>query len=221
MVNSRRSAWSQALDGAPLTAGILASCALCTLTAWYGPPQAYRALVPSTSDGPWLMAIGLLTSALVHGDLFHIVFNGFWVLDIGTRIERARGMRSVLLFSVVAAMFSGTVQWMSTGRLGIGYSGVVYALVGWAWASPLTRMPQAHLAARRAMPLLFLWGLVCIGFTLNGSMAVANGGHFGGLGIGVAIGACTGASWARRAGVMVLLCAGAVMWVTVARQVGF
>ena len=85
-------AWSEALDGAPLTAGILASCVLCTLAAWYGPPQAYRALVPSTSDGPWLMALGLLTSALVHGDLFHIVFNGFWVLDIGTRIERARGI---------------------------------------------------------------------------------------------------------------------------------
>ena len=71
------------------------------------------------------------------------------------------------------------------------------------------------------MPLLFLWGLVCIGFTLNGSMAVANGGHFGGLGVGVAIGACTGASWAKRAGVVGLLGAGAVVYVSIARQVGF
>lgn len=133
---------------------------------------------------PW----ALITWAFVHFEIWHIFFNLYALWILGGNIERDIGPLRYTIFIVVAAWFSSSAQ-LATGHTGIGLSGVIYALFGFAWIGrhnlPNTR-PYMHQGTINQM---LGWLVLCVIFTALKWMHIGNAAHFGGLIFGVIIGA--------------------------------
>ena len=74
----------------------------------------------------------LITPIFVHGDALHIVFNMWWLFDLGSMVEsrQSTGLYAVLV--LVFAAGSNLAQYLWSGPLFFGMSGVVYGLIGYA-----------------------------------------------------------------------------------------
>lgn len=142
----------------------------------------------------------LITPVLLHFHPFHLLFNAFWLRDLGVPSERFLGSRQYSFFLLWSALASNLAQLV----LGLspnfgGLSGVVYALVGFLWARGTfdrrsgIRMPTGW--------VVFLVGWMVIGFTglLDGLLggSVANWAHLGGFAAGVIYG-YIGAMFAKQ-----------------------
>lgn len=125
----------------------------------------------------------LFTPMLLHFGFFHLVFNAFWLLDLGAAIERFQGTARFSLFIALCAAASNLAQFQFGGTPSFGgLSGVVYALVGYLW----TRGRYDPLAGIGVPPQLvrFFGAWMLLGFTglldqLVGPMA--NYCHTGGF----------------------------------------
>jgi GlpG protein len=126
----------------------------------------------------------LITPIFVHGDALHIVFNMWWLFDLGSMVEsrQSSGLYAVLV--LVFAAGSNLAQYLWSGPLFFGMSGVVYGLIGYIWirgkfdpGSGLFLHPQVLVPA-------IIWFF--LGWT--GLMHMANMCHAGGLVIGMAWG---------------------------------
>ncbi len=133
---------------------------------------------------PW----ALITSAFVHFEIWHIFFNLYWLWLLGGPLERDIGALPWALFVFVAAWVSSSMQ-LSTGDTGIGLSGVVYALFGFAWMGR-DKLPNTRPIVHDGTVNTFLvWFVLAIILTKLGWMNIGNAAHFGGLIFGVGIGA--------------------------------
>ncbi|TNE91475.1 MAG: rhomboid family intramembrane serine protease [Deltaproteobacteria bacterium] len=183
--------WQVRARRTPLTSGVLVACAVVTAVWHSGGPLAVLArewLVASSAELLQGRVWTLWTSALVHGDIIHLAFNGFWLWDLGGPLEIEFGRRGWIRFSLAAAAVASIAQILWGGSMGIGYSGVVYALAGLVYAAPEGRFPYCQSLVRRNWGLLVLWAVVCVGFEIAGTWGVANGAHLGGLAFGLAVG---------------------------------
>ncbi len=148
-------------------------------------------------DGAWW---ALVTSAFVHFDVFHFLFNAFWVWRLGARVEREIPWPLMLALVVGGAATSSAAQIAWSGSTGVGFSGVLYVLVGFQWAArhrfPAFDAPQAAKDAR----LLGGWAVLCVlsEFVPVLPFAIANGAHLGGLAFGLAVGGALYGSAVRR-----------------------
>ena len=73
-------------------------------------------------NGAWW---GLVTSAFVHIEIWHLAFNMFWLWSLGSRLERAIGSWPFLGFCLMSAFVSSSLQLAVSDATGIGASGVV------------------------------------------------------------------------------------------------
>lgn len=147
---------------------------------------AYPGHLPSLHI--WSGALwGLWTPIILHADWLHLLLNVVFLLYFGRLTEVVLRRRGYLAFLVVAGAVSSTVEIGLTDQTGVGISGVVYALFGFAWwMRPVHRL--FALAVSRQMVVLMLVGMVlCVPLTLMGQLHVANGAHFGGLFFGVGV----------------------------------
>ncbi len=78
---------------------------------------------------------GLVGSAFIHYDFFHAVFNMYWLVKLGSLMERGLGSLKTAAFFIVAAFVSSSYQLVIGGAAGIGFSGVVYAMAGFMWGA--------------------------------------------------------------------------------------
>lgn len=152
-------------------------------------------LVPVKALGGSLHAVGdisalwrgqpwrIVTPIFLHFGFLHIVFNMWWLKDLGTAIERVFSPAYLVGFVLVTAVFSHLTQYYFIGP-GIfgGMSGVVYGLFGFIWVrgrldpSFPYRMPQGL--------VIFMMIWLALGFT-GWVGPIANGVHGGGLVVGV------------------------------------
>ena len=75
----------------------------------------------------------LITPIFLHFGFFHIIFNMFWLHDLGSLIENRRGTGHFVAFILLAAIISNIAQYCVSGPNFGGMSGVVYALFGYVW----------------------------------------------------------------------------------------
>lgn len=129
-------------------------------------------------DGGWW---ALVTSALVHFEMWHLVFNVYWLWVLGIRCERAIGSLPMLAFFVASAFVSSSAQLATSGATGIGASGVVYAMFGFMWLSRERHPSFAAVLDRRTIRIFVLWLFGCIALTGLGIWNVGNAAHVGGL----------------------------------------
>ena len=137
----------------------------------------------------------LLTPVFLHFGLMHIVFNALWLWELGRRIERHGGALELLAVVTLTGAAGNIFQYLShPDALFGGMSGVIYGLLGYAWAwnrvSPANKieLPPGVLG------FMMVWLLVCLsGFVeAAGFGAIANAAHVTGLVTGVMIGAAAG-----------------------------
>lgn len=83
--------------------------------------------------------------ALVHLSLMHIVMNGFWWWVLGREVEIRDGHFTLIWLTLVMAVGAGFAQYLAVGPYFAGLSGVVYGLMGWAWARQTFKGTQYQL----------------------------------------------------------------------------
>lgn len=130
----------------------------------------------------------LVTSAFVHIEPLHLLFNLYWFWILGGAFEKTFGPVQFFLFVVFSAFVSSGLEFL-LGETGIGLSGVGYALFGFAWMTRGTYHEFGRIVNDRVVQLFLLWALICIVATYAGLMNIANVAHVGGCAFGVCLGA--------------------------------
>lgn len=137
----------------------------------------------------------LLTPIFLHFSLLHILFNMFWLAELGGQFEMLGKSWRLALFVLVSGVFSNLVQFLWAGPGFGGMSGVVYALFGHAWMQTHYDPAGPWRLRGNSVPIMLIW--LVLGMTgLLGP--IANGAHLGGLVVGMAIGVVPHARQAFR-----------------------
>lgn len=138
----------------------------------------------------------LVTPIFVHIDFFHILFNMWWLYDLGTVIETRIGAGRFLFLVVVSAILSNVAQyaWAGSPAFG-GMSGVLYALFGYTWVRGKLDPLFGLVLPPATAVILMVW--LVLGF-VGKAGNVANFTHLGGLVAGAIIGGT--AAFLARAG---------------------
>jgi len=125
----------------------------------------------------------LLTPIFMHFSLLHILFNLLWVWIVGIRVEPEQGSLRLLGLVIFSGVLSNLAQFLVSGPMFGGMSGVVFALLGYAWLwDKLSLRPRIGLPPA-LMGFMLFW--LVLGFTgvLQGAGlgAIANTAHLAGL----------------------------------------
>lgn len=139
-----------------------------------------------------------LTSALLHLDIFHILFNMLMLLLTGRAVEGALGPINLVILYVVGAFVAAGAQFLldpASPVPMIGASGAVSAVIG-AYAMLFGRNRVAVRDPRLALWLNVLWLLAAwiilqvamgIVFSASSGILLGVGAHIGGFIAGVAL----------------------------------
>ncbi len=171
----------------PVTGG-LALLATGVTVAWAAEQVDVEAVVLDVRaflGEPWR----LVTSILPHVDIFHLLFNVYWLWVFGTLVEDVFGHARTLVVIGLFAMGSGAAEYALFADGGVGLSGVGYGLFGMTWW--LSRRDPRFLGAvdRRTVGLFAGWFVLCIVLTVADWMPVANVAHGMGWAQGLVMGA--------------------------------
>lgn len=135
-------------------------------------------LMATLTAGQWWR---LITPDFLHFDISHLLFNAVMLWYLGSQVEVRQGaMRFAVLF-VACSLAGNLAQYLLSGPLFGGLSGVVYGLLGYVWW-------QMHRGARFIMPpalMVFAMVWLVLGLTPVPEWLMmsrmANGAHLGGL----------------------------------------
>jgi GlpG protein len=182
-----RNEWASPWRRRPVTVALIAACLLVEIGAFGIAPEnlfisTARHSLPEVASGQvWR----LVTPIFLHFGLLHILFNMWWLYDLGTTIERRLGSVLFALLVVAIAVPSNYAQFLVTGPAFGGMSGVVYGLFGYAWVRGRLE-PNSGLYLRPDVAFwMMLWFALCaIGAIGN----VANWAHGAGLAAGALLG---------------------------------
>lgn len=156
----------------------------------------------------WAEPWRLLTSAVVHGDPLHLLFNLYWLWVFGTLLEATLGHFATLALCLVLMIGSGAAQF-ALGDGGIGLSGVGYGMFGMLFVLS-RRDPRFRGAVNASTARLFgYWFVICVVATQLGLLRIGNTAHA----VGAALGALLGLALdrAQKASVRVLGSLGLVL----------
>jgi GlpG protein len=127
----------------------------------------------------------LVSPIFLHLTIIHFVFNMWWLVDLGSSIERRIGGGRLLGLVLVTGVLSNVCQYVIQGPAFGGMSGVVYALVAYAFVRGRMDSTFGLAVPPGAMIILLVW----LGFGFTGQLGgVANYAHLGGLLAGAALG---------------------------------
>ncbi len=131
---------------------------------------------------PWR----LFTPMFIHFGFMHIVFNLWWLKDLGTAIERVFSARYLLTFVLVTAAFSHILEYAISGPTKFGgMSGVVYGLFAFIWLRGRLDPSFPYRMPQQLATFMLIW----LGLGFTGWVGhIANWVHTGGL--------ISGALWA-------------------------
>ena len=196
---------SKAAKKAPVVFALIACCVLASLwTKSMGSPEAYAvskeaellrfasresmSQVDSSDRAAVFVDIRqgevwrLITPIFMHGGIWHLVMNVYWIYYLGAQIEHFDGKWKLILLVVAASVIPNAAQAVSHGPNFLGISGVVTGFFGYVWIKskydPTSRLTIANFTIMFFIVYLFY----CL-FREN----VANEAHFVGLGVGVVI----------------------------------
>lgn len=133
----------------------------------------------------------LITPIFIHFSLWHILFNGMAIWELGRRLEVFVGVRRYLLLIGVLAVVSNVAQYVmtSTSLFG-GLSGVLFGFLGLIGVlyrksrHPLLRLPKGIYILGGISLLAGIFNVFGFAFDIS----IANGAHLGGLLAGILVG---------------------------------
>ena len=134
----------------------------------------------------------VFTPIFLHFHIFHILFNMYWLHNLGSQIEKIKGAKFFISFVLIIALVSNLTQFFFNGPAFGGMSGVVYGLFGYVWIK--TRLDPADGFQLDPTIAIIMFGFFLICFT--GAMGgIANWAHAGGLAVGLAWGYGSAYRW--------------------------
>ena len=136
-------------------------------------------------EGQYFQLWRWFSHALLHFSLLHILFNLMWWWYLGGAVEKRISSGKLLVITLISALLSGWMQAKFSGVWFGGLSGVVYALMGYAWLRG-ERDPESGIYLERGlMGFAILW--LVIGYFGVFGLAIANAAHVTGLLVGLAM----------------------------------
>ena len=175
--------------GYPITTGVAALAVVATLRWWTG-ADIGRFMIGF--DDWWREPWRLLTPALFHVDLIHLLFNLYWLWVFGSQVEGEFGPGRTLGIYVLLAIGSATAE-QAVFFGGVGLSGVGYGLFGLLWVLSRTEPRFRDAIDRQTIQLLVGWFFLCIVLTVANVWKVANVAHGAGFVLGGLLGWTIGA----------------------------
>ena len=152
----------------------------------------------------------LFTPALMHGNFFHIFFNMLWLWLLGKQVEERVKKWQYVVLTLMLASFTNTLQYLMSGPLFLGYSGVITGLAGFIWMRQ-KRAPWEGYSINRKT-LLFLMIYITVLFAIgvitffveqatnqkgDGGFNIANTAHISGAMFGAILGRISSLSRAK------------------------
>lgn len=138
-----------------------------------------------------LIAVGeywrLFTSMFLHIGLWHLLFNGYALVILGTELERLLGWGRFLAIYILSGLFGSLVSYAFSPYLSAGASGAIFGLIGALAAFfGLHRRALGTWGRSRLANIVFLIVINLLwGFTQT---YIDNWAHLGGLVCGLALG---------------------------------
>lgn len=132
----------------------------------------------------------LLTVALVHGGLLHLLMNMFALYIVGPLAEALYGRATFVAIYLLSALGGSIASYLFVPGISVGASGAVFGLFGLVFAATFFHRP---LLGRQARALTSQIGVLIainlvIGFGIGG-FRIDNAAHIGGLLVGAWLGA--------------------------------
>ena len=129
----------------------------------------------------------LVTPIFLHVNLLHLVMNMSAIYYLGSVIEYRRGTGTLAALTFLSAVASNVAEYLVQvfyaqnlhGWAGI--SGVAFAYFGYIWLKGRFEPEQGMMMSQGSVRLGLLWILIGI----SGIFPMANGGHVGGLVVGM------------------------------------
>lgn len=190
----------QSMRIGPVTMGLISICVAVFFLTGMGKDMSvvrYFTFVPLVQSGnrlafgdvsaiwqgqPWR----LFTPMFLHFGFMHILFNMWWLKDLGTAIERVFSSRYLLTFVLSTAAFSHVLEYAVSGPTNFGgMSGVVYALFAFIWIRGRLDPSFPYRMPQQLATFMLIW--LGLGFT-GWVGPIANWVHTGGLIAGAAWG---------------------------------
>jgi GlpG protein len=127
----------------------------------------------------------LITPIFIHWGILHLIFNLFWLRDLGGMIEVQRGTRVLLPLVLVVAILSNIAQYYHHGPSGFGgMSGVNYGLFAYVWIKGRYQPYLGLGISQQSTMILIAWLFLCMTGLVGD---IANTAHVVGLIVGGAI----------------------------------
>ena len=143
---------------------------------------------------PWR----LFTPMFLHFGFMHILFNMWWLKDLGTAIERVFSARYLLGFVLVTAAVSHVLEYAMSGPTTFGgMSGVVYGLFAFIWIRGRLDPSFPYRMPQQLVTFMLIW--LGLGFT-GWVGPIANWVHTGGLLVGAVWGVISSGYLQRKLG---------------------
>lgn len=129
-----------------------------------------------------------ISPIFVHFNLPHIVFNSLWIWVVGRVIESQQSTWVLLFIALSSALASNLAQYYQTGPVFGGLSGVVYAVISYAWLWDKLTKPKLNIVSNGLMGFMIVWLALGYSGVLSslGLGQIANTAHLAGLISGLA-----------------------------------
>lgn len=175
----------------PITATLLVLSILVSLVSNFGENfqfihflliSEYTRGLPEVLNGQlWR----LFTPIIIHFGILHIAFNMVWLYQLGSAIEQHYSIKRFAMLVLIISLTSNLAQFIWSGPLFGGMSGVVYGLLGYVWTQGKYN-PYARIGLNQNIAIMMLiWFVICwLGLVGN----IANMAHTVGLVAGVVLG---------------------------------
>lgn len=180
---------------APLSAVLIAISVIVAALTQLGERQEVVQLLTYAgyhSEGAYIIHNGLsdiskgqiyrlITPMFIHFGAAHLIFNMWWIKDLGSMIERRQSALVLAILVLVLSAVSNTAQFLAGGPSFGGMSGVVYGLFGYIWMRGRFDPASRYGLSQRDIVWMMLWLVACYTGFIG---PVANTAHTVGLGVG-------------------------------------
>jgi len=184
---------------APFAASVLFICTLVYALSWlgfFGYVEQYLKMQPFGQLQQTHEYWRLITPAFIHFSAIHFIFNVLWWSMIGSQIERIFGFTMLLVVFLVSAVASNLAQAIVSGPAFGGLSGVVYAVLGFAWWIGWLKPSWGLYIPKSIVIFMLIW--LVLGYTDVLWVNMANTAHTVGLISGCLIAAVLALGAGRR-----------------------
>ncbi len=124
-----------------------------------------------------------ISPIFVHFNLPHIAFNGLWIWVVGRVIESRHSTWVMLFIALFSGIASNLAQYYQTGPVFGGLSGVVYAVISYAWLWDKMAANKLRVVSNGLMGFMIIWLVLGYSGVLSslGLGQIANTAHLAGL----------------------------------------